>query len=72
LIKISDFNSLIAKPQEYQTPVFALTPEQIGLSGKVLDRTIESQKVFKTSFETLAKRVIGLTSSRYAISYSAV
>jgi len=58
---IPDFNTLIAKSQDNQTPVFALTPEQIGYGGKVLIRTIKSQDQFKTLFSDLADKIIGLT-----------
>ncbi|MCC3441153.1 MULTISPECIES: ParA family protein [unclassified Microcoleus] len=61
LAKISDFNSLIAKSQEHQTPVFALTPEQIGRPGIVLEKTLGAQEEFKKVFSTLTDRVIGLT-----------
>lgn len=67
LIKMSDFNSLIAKSQDHQTPVFQLTPEQIGLGGDVLTNTLKAQEIFKDAFSTLADRVIQLTS--YAASY---
>jgi len=60
LAKISDFNSLIAKSQEHQTPVFALTSKQIG-SGIVLEKTLGAQEKFKKVFSTLTDRVIGLT-----------
>jgi cellulose biosynthesis protein BcsQ len=60
LAKISDFNSLIAKSQEHQTPVFALTSKQIG-SGIVLEKTLGAQEKFKKVFSTLADRVIELT-----------
>jgi cellulose biosynthesis protein BcsQ len=61
LAKISDFNSLIAKSQENQTPVFALTSKQIG-SGIVLEKTLGAQEKFKKVFSTLTDRVIELTS----------
>ncbi|MEG5067380.1 AAA family ATPase [Microcoleus sp. B3-A4] len=61
LAKISDFNSLIAKSQEHQTPVFALTPEQIEQVGIVLTGTLEAQKPFIETFSKLADRIIGLT-----------
>lgn len=61
LAKISDFNSLIAKSQKYQTPVFALTSEQIEQVGIVLKGTLGAQEEFKKVFSTLADRVIGLT-----------
>ena len=61
LIQVSNFNSLIPLAQEHRTPVFALKPEQIGRTGKQLDDTLMSQKVFKESFTTLADKVINLT-----------
>ncbi|NEO14586.1 MULTISPECIES: AAA family ATPase [unclassified Moorena] len=63
LIKISDFNSLIPISQEYQTPVFDVTAEQIRLTGNSLTNTLEAQSKFKESFSTLADKVINLTSN---------
>jgi len=63
LAQIADFNSLIAKSQKYQTPVFALTDEQLELVGKVLERTQDSREAFREVFEELGRRfarVIGL------------
>ncbi len=66
LATIADFNSLIAKSQKSQTPVFALTVEQIKgggkrLGGKVLERTLTSQTRFKRDFEDLADKIIHIT-----------
>lgn len=58
LAEISDFNSLIAKSQDEQTPVFALTDEQIGLGGVLLERTKKSQEMFREIFSRLAE-IIG-------------
>jgi hypothetical protein len=66
LAKISNFNSFIAESQEHQTPVFALTPEQIGQHGIVLEKTLGVQEEFKKVFSTLTDRVIELTC--YAVS----
>lgn len=63
LAQIADFNSLIAKSQKYQTPVFALSDDQLELGGKVLERTQDSRDSFLANFEELGKRftqVIGL------------
>ena len=62
LATIPDFNTLIAKSQEHQTPVFALTPEQIGHTGTVLEITIKSRDSFKQIFSELADKIIKLTS----------
>jgi len=69
LAKISDFNSLIALSQEHQTPVFALTDEQLSSSnwqGNVLNNAQEKKKDFYSNFDTLADKIIGLTSTAYA------
>ena len=62
LATIPDFNSLIARSQEHQVPIFALTPEQLNQRGIVLDRTIESRDRFRTVFSDLAEHVIAMTS----------
>ncbi|MCW6034667.1 ParA family protein [Spirulina subsalsa FACHB-351] len=64
LQKIPDFNSLIALSQEYNTPIFALTTEQLNSAkwyGKVLDTAEEKQQYFKRIFAELAEKVIALT-----------
>ncbi len=63
LAEIPDFNSLIAKSQETRIPVFALTKEQIGQSGAVLDQTITARDNFKSIFSDFADKVIGITNS---------
>jgi cellulose biosynthesis protein BcsQ len=63
LSTIPNFNSLIAKSQKYQTPVFALTDGQLGQSGVVLQRTRENREEFHRLFSDLADKVIGLTSN---------
>lgn len=62
LAEISDFNSLIAKAQDEQTPIFALTDEQIGLGGVILERTKRSRDMFRDIFSRLADLVVELTS----------
>jgi len=61
LATIPDFNTLIAKSQEAQTPVFSLSAEQIGQGGIVLKRTIKSRDEFDNLFSKLAERTIWLT-----------
>ena len=61
LIQMSDFNSLIAASQSCQTPIFALSPEQIGQYGTVLESTLKSQQKFRKSFDELANKIIDLT-----------
>lgn len=60
LAQIPDFNSLIAKSQEFQTPVFALTDQQIGQVGVVLDASTASRDAFHQTFSDLATEVAGL------------
>ena len=62
LAQIPDFNSLIAMSQEHQTPVFALTPEQIGQTGIVLEQTEQSRDRFRLLFSDLAEKTIALAS----------
>ena len=61
LTTIPDFNTLIAKSQDHQTPVFALTPEQIGQAGRVEEITLKSRDRFQQIFSELADKIIGLT-----------
>ena len=60
LSQIPDFNSLIAMSQEHQTPIFALTAEQIGQTGIVLERTERSRDNFRELFLDLADKTIAL------------
>jgi cellulose biosynthesis protein BcsQ len=60
LASIPDFKSLIAKSQSSRTPVFALSPEQIGETGVVLDGMLEKREEFKELFSELADKVIGI------------
>ena len=60
LARIPDFNSLIAKSQEHQTPVYALTPTQIGQGGSVLETTLASRDNFRKIFSDLADEVMSL------------
>jgi chromosome partitioning protein len=64
LINIADFNSLIAQSQKHNTPVFALTDEEIEQAGVILKTMKESRDSFKESFDALANSVeliIGIT-----------
>lgn len=61
LATIPDFNTLITRSQEHQTPVFALTPQQIGQAGKIEENTLESRDKFQQIFSELADKIIGLT-----------
>ena len=61
LITIPDFNTLVAKSQSYQTPVFELDESQIELTGPLLSRTMESRDRFRDLFSNLADKVMALT-----------
>lgn len=57
LINIADFNSLIAQSQKHNTPVFALTDQQIEQVGVILETMKESRNTFKDSFNALANSI---------------
>lgn len=61
LANISDFNSLIAQAQEHRVPVFLLTKEQVGKTGRVWDNMEKSRDEFHSTFKTLAKRIVQIT-----------
>jgi len=61
LAQISDFNTLIAYAQNAQTPVFALTKEQLGSRGKIYEKQSEDVEKFRIMFNELANKVIILT-----------
>jgi hypothetical protein len=62
LEKISNFNSLIALSQQYSTPIYDLTAEQLNQQGVVLEQNQEKQKHFREVFSSLAEKIIGLIS----------
>jgi hypothetical protein len=61
LASISDFNSLIAKSQEHQVPVYHLTDKQIDQVGFVLEATRKSKDKFEVIFSKLGDMVVELT-----------
>lgn len=60
LAKISNFQTLQAKYQEFGVPVFALTDKQIGSSGVVLEGQQTKRDEFNTIFSDLADKIISL------------
>ncbi len=64
LSSIPDFNTMITASQTHKTPVFALTKEMLGHVGAVLEKDMEKQAEFRSTFENLADRVIAL--AKYA------
>lgn len=61
LLEVQDFNSLIAYSQQLQTPVYALTEEQIQLGGAVWAKTKHDMDAFEILFSDCADKVIALT-----------
>ena len=61
LATIPDFNSLIAKSQEAQTPVFALTEIHLGGTGVVLEQMKRQRDNLNEIFSKLADKVISLS-----------
>lgn len=60
LATIAEFNSLIAKSQEKCTPVFALTEQQLGGVGTVLENWVESRDSFDQQFTDLSDKVTAM------------
>lgn len=60
LAKISNFQHLQTKYQEYGVPVYALTEEQIGTIGNVLTEHKRKQEFFFRIYETFANQIIEL------------
>jgi cellulose biosynthesis protein BcsQ len=61
IMSVADFNSLIAKSQEHQVPVYALTAAQYGERGSVWDQARENVEEFARCFRECAERVIALS-----------
>lgn len=57
LAEIADFNSLISMSQEHQTPVFALSREQLGVVGVVLEGYEASRDRFHAEFIALSQKI---------------
>lgn len=60
LLEAADFNSLIALSQEFQVPVYALTPQQTGHAGAVWEQTQASMKLFADAFSACAEKIFVL------------
>jgi cellulose biosynthesis protein BcsQ len=58
LLQMADFNSLIARSQEHQAPIFELTDAQLGQAGVVLENTKDSMDRFRGLFSEAADRVL--------------
>jgi chromosome partitioning protein len=60
LVSISDFNSLIAKSQEYSKPIFELTKQELQQSGTIHETSVENQNKFREVFSGFATSLAGL------------
>ncbi|AFY84523.1 ATPase involved in chromosome partitioning [Oscillatoria acuminata PCC 6304] len=70
LTKIFNFNSLIALSQKHQVPIYELTTQQLGKIGMGLKNNQKNQEDFRHTFSDLADKIIGLTSTAYAVEIS--
>jgi len=60
LAQISEFNSLGAKSHQYNVPVFELTQPELGVTGIILQNTLESQDNFRDTYNTTATKITSL------------
>lgn len=60
LAEISEFGALLQKANDNAVPVFALTKEQIGERGPVLEQMESSRDRFRSIFENIANVVMEL------------
>jgi cellulose biosynthesis protein BcsQ len=58
ILQMPDFNSLIARSQEHQVPIFELTAEQLEQVGRVLATSQASQEQFRGLFKAAAETTI--------------
>ena len=61
ILQMSDFNTLIARSQEHQAPVFDLSDEQLKIAGVALGTMKKSMNKFRDLFSDGADRIITLT-----------
>lgn len=60
LAKVQEFNSLLPKSQDHRVPVFALTDDQLGQVGVVLDGSRAQIASLNRIFDQFADRVMAL------------
>ena len=58
MLQMPDFNSLIAKSQEHQVPIFELTAQQLEQAGTVLESTQGSQSDFNDLLRDCAEKIV--------------
>ena len=61
ILQLSDFNTLIARSQEHNVPVFDLSDDQLKIVGIALKTMKESMNKFRDLFSDGADRIITLT-----------
>ena len=61
ILQLSDFNTLIARSQEHNAPVFNLNEAQLEVAGIALDTMRKSMENFRALFSDGADRIITLT-----------
>jgi cellulose biosynthesis protein BcsQ len=61
LLQLSNFNSLIARSQKHNAPVFDLSDEQLEQEGVVRKNTKKSMKAFRALYSDGADRILTLT-----------
>ena len=62
--QVQEFNSLLPKSQDHRVPVFALTDEQLGQVGIVLDGSRTQIASLRRIFSDMADRIIALPTER--------
>lgn len=60
IAQVPDFHGLIGKSQEHSKAVFALTDEELDMSGRVEKTYIASRNKFKEIFKSFSEKVIEL------------
>lgn len=60
LAQIQEFNSLLPKSQEHHVPVYALTPEQLGQVGVVLEGSERQIDSLNRIFDDLGQKISAL------------
>ncbi len=62
ILQMSDFNTLIARSQKFQLPVFSLKDEHLTTTGLALKNTKIAMQKFNQHFDECATKILGLIS----------
>ncbi|WP_160292529.1 hypothetical protein [Burkholderia gladioli] len=65
IAQVPDFHGLLGKSQEHSKAVFALTDDDLDMSGKVEKTYIASRDNFKEIFKSFAAKVVELANDRH-------